>query len=159
LATNDHISSSWTSRVRGGKSHPLVVDAPGVSAGQPGQPHDGVTVDPGEPFGLTDPVAFDQVFEDGDRLLLGQARMEQRRAPTFGEARLTRLAEEQPGLLEFAVTVADGEVAGVALTVERAVRVLTAEASEVVHGCDSFWVIARREIIGCKSQITWRLSR
>src|SRR4051812_5939357 len=134
------------------------MDVPGVSAGQPRQPHDGVAVDPGEPFGLTDPVAFDQVFEDGDRLLFGQARMEQRRAPAFGEARLTRLAEEQPGLLEFAVAVADREVAGVALTVEWAVRVLTAEASEVVHGCDSFRGIARREIIGRKSQTTSRLS-
>jgi hypothetical protein len=114
-------------------------------------------VDPGEPFGLTDPVAFDQVFEDGDRLLLGQARVEQRRALAFGEARLARLAGEQPDLLELAIAVADREVAGAALPVERAVRVLAAETSEVVHGWDSFRVIARREIIGCKSQITLRL--
>jgi hypothetical protein len=134
------------------------MDAPGVAAGQPRQPHDGVAVDPGETFGLTDPVAFDQVFEDRDRLLLGQARVEQRRALTFGEPRLARLAEEEPDLMILAVPVADREVAGVALTVERAVRVLAAEASEVVHGCDSFWVSARRKIIGCESQITSGLS-
>jgi hypothetical protein len=115
-------------------------------------------VDPGEPFGLTDPVAFDQVLEDGDRLHLGQARVEQRRALALREAGLARLAEEEPDLLIFAVPVTDREVASVAPTVERAVRVLAAEASEVVHGCDTFRVIARREIIECKSQITWRLS-
>jgi hypothetical protein len=134
------------------------VDIPGVLAGQASQPHNGVAVGPGEPFGLTDPVAFDQVFEDGDRLLVGQARVEQRRALAFGEPRLARLAEEEPDLMILAVPIADREVAGVALTVERAVRVLAAEASEVVHGCDSFWVIARREVIGCKSQITRKLS-
>jgi hypothetical protein len=129
-----------------------------VSAGQPRQPNDRVAVGPGEPFGLTDPVAFDQVFEDGDRLLPGQARVEQRRALALGEAGLARLAEEQPDLLMFAVTITDREVAGVALTVERAVHVLAAEASEVVHGCDLFRVIARREVIGRKPQITLRLS-
>jgi hypothetical protein len=58
----------------------------------------------------------------------------------------------------FAVTITDRGVAGVALTVERAVHVLAAEASAVVHGCDSFRVIAGREVIGRKPQITLRLS-
>jgi hypothetical protein len=34
LATKDHFSSSWTSRVAGGKSHLLVVEFVGVRASQ-----------------------------------------------------------------------------------------------------------------------------
>jgi hypothetical protein len=84
-------------------------------------------MDADEPLGLTDPVAFDQVLQDGDGLLRRQTRVEQRRALAFGGARLARLAVEQSGLLEFAVAVADREVPGVALPGERAGGILAAE--------------------------------
>ena len=74
LATNDHISSSWTSRVSGGKGHELVVGVPGVLSGLAGQPHDGVAVDADEPFGLADAVALDQVFAGRRRPSPGASR-------------------------------------------------------------------------------------
>jgi len=90
-------------------------------------------MDADEPFGLSDPVAFDEVLEDGDGFLLGQAGVEQRGAPAFGEAGVARLAVEQADVPLLAVAIADREVAGVALAVERAIRVQAAEAREVVH--------------------------
>src|SRR5438128_10381487 len=134
LATKDHFSSSWISWVSGGKAHEFVVEVAGMRAGFSCQPHDGVAMDAGESFGLPDPIAIDQMFEDGDHGLLGQARVEQRGALAFGEAGLADLAGEQADLLVLAVALADHEVAGVALAVERAIGVLAAEASEVVHG-------------------------
>jgi len=98
------------------------------------QPHDGVAVDADEPLGLADPVALDQVFEDRDGLLGGQVRVGQRGPLAFGEAGLTGVAVEQADLFALAVTIADREVAEVALAVERAIGVLAAEAREIVHG-------------------------
>jgi len=59
-------------------------------------------MDADEAFGLSDPVALDQVFEDGDRLLRRQTRVEQGRALAFGEAALARLAVEQADVVVFA---------------------------------------------------------
>jgi hypothetical protein len=66
-------------------------------------------------------------------------------------------AVEEPDLPVCAVAVADREVAGVAPAGERAIQVLAAEAREVVHGCESFWVVARPETIGRKPHITLTL--
>jgi hypothetical protein len=134
LATNDHISSSWTSRVSGGKGHELVVGVPGVLSGLACRSHDGVAVDADEALGLADAVALDQVFEAGDRLLRGQTGMGQRGTFALGEARLARLAVEQSDVVMLAVTVADRKIPGVASAVERAIGILAAEAREVVHG-------------------------
>jgi hypothetical protein len=109
-------------------------------------------MNPDQAFGLTDPVAFDQVLQDGGGLLRWQARVEQWRALAFGEAGLARLAVEQPGRLKFPVAVADGEVPGVALPVERAGGILAAEAREVVHGWGSSREVADRRINGRKPQ-------
>jgi hypothetical protein len=152
LATNDHISSNWISRVSGGKGHEFVVGVSGVLSGQASQPHDGVAMDTDEPFGLTDPVAFDQMFQDGDRLFRGQTPVEQRRTLAFREAGLARLTVEQSDPLVFAIAIADREVAGVALTVERAVGILAAEAREIIHGCGSSREVADRRIFGRKPQ-------
>jgi hypothetical protein len=134
LATNDHISSSWISWVSGGKSHVLVVGVSGVLAGQAGQPHDGVAMDPDEAFGLTDAVAFDQMLEDGDHFFRGEAGVGQWRPLAFGESGPAGVAVEQTDLLMSAVAVADREIADVSLAVERAFGVLATEAREVVHG-------------------------
>jgi hypothetical protein len=109
-------------------------------------------MDADEPLGLTDPVAFDQMFQDGDRLRRGQARVEQRRALALGEARLARFAAEQADLLVFAVAISDREVAGVASAVERTAVIPAAEACEVVHGCEPSRGVADRRIIGRKPQ-------
>jgi hypothetical protein len=104
------------------------VGGSGVLSGHAGQPHDGVAVDADESLGLADSVALDEMLEDGDGLLGGQVRVEQSGALAFGEARLAGSAEEQADLVAFAVTIADREVAEVALAVERAIGVLAAEA-------------------------------
>jgi hypothetical protein len=57
-----------------------------------------------------------------------------RSALAFGESGLAGIAVEQSDRLMFAVAVADREIAGVSLTMERAVGILAAEAREVVHG-------------------------
>jgi hypothetical protein len=82
----------------------------------------------GESSGRPDPAAFDQVLEDRDGRLLGQAAMEQRRPLAFREAYLAGVAVEEPDLLVLAVAVADREVAGVTSPEERAGGILAAEA-------------------------------
>jgi hypothetical protein len=136
LPTNAHISSSWTSRVRGGKSHELVVSVVGVIAGQPGEPDDRVAVDTDEALGLSDAAALAEVLEHGAGLVLGQVGVEQGRALALGEAVLAAVAVEQPDVVLLAVAGADGEVAGAPMAVEWAVGVLAAEANEVVHGIE-----------------------
>jgi hypothetical protein len=51
-------------------------------------------VDAGQAFGLADAVSLDQVPEDRDGLLRGQAGVEQRGALALGEAGVARLAVE-----------------------------------------------------------------
>jgi hypothetical protein len=132
LATKDHFSSSWTSRVSGGKGHEFVVGVPGVLPGLACQPRHGIAVDADQTFGLADPVALDQVLEDRDGFLRGQAGVEQRGALALGEAGVARLAVEQADMPLLAVAVTDREVAGVASAVERAIGVQATEAREVV---------------------------
>jgi hypothetical protein len=133
LPTNDHISSNWTSRVRGGKSHELVMSVAGVFAGQLGQAGDGVAMDVEEASGLPDAAALGEVVEDGAGLLLGQVGVEQGRPLALGEAVLAGVAVEQPDVVLLAVASADREISGVAPSVGGAVGILAAEASEVIH--------------------------
>ena len=97
-------------------------------SGHAAHPHDGIAMDADEPLGLADPVALDEMSHAGDGLLGGKARVEQRGALSLGEAGLAGVAGEQADFLMLAVAVADREVAGVSLAVERAVGILAAEA-------------------------------
>src|SRR3954468_6209011 len=58
LATKDHFSSNWTSRVRGGKGDQFVVEVAGVLAGDPAQAAHRAAVHLAEPAGLTDAAAL-----------------------------------------------------------------------------------------------------
>jgi hypothetical protein len=89
-------------------------------------------VDADQAFGLADAVALDQVLEDRDGLLLGQTGVEERGALALGESGVARPAVEQSDVPLLAVPVPDREVAGVASAVERAIRVQTTEAREIV---------------------------
>jgi len=106
----------------------------GVPPGGAGQSDDGVAVDADEPSGGADAAALVEMFEDGVGLLLGQVATVQRRALALGEAGPAGVAVELSELLVLAESAADREVTGAASAVERAVRILTAEAGEVVHG-------------------------
>jgi hypothetical protein len=143
LPTNDHFSSSWTSRVRGGKSHELVVSVVGAGAGGAGHPDDGIAMDADEPPGLADAAALVEVGEHGAGRLVGEPAVEQGRALALGEAGLAGVAVEQADVVVLAVAVADRQVAGAAAAVGGAVGVLAAKAGEVVHGSEPSW--ERRE--------------
>src|SRR5262249_21954753 len=137
LPTNDHISSNWTSRVRGGKSHELVMSVAGMLAGLFRQADDRIGVDIDEAPGLSDAAAFGEVLEHGAGLLLGEVGLEQGRALALGEAVLAGPAVEEPDGLVLAVAATNGEVPGVALAVEGAIRSLATEAREIVHGVET----------------------
>jgi hypothetical protein len=66
------------------------------------------------------------MLQDRAALLLGELGPEQRRALAFAEAGLARATAQQPPLVR-PVVIADVKVAGVALAVEPAVGVETAE--------------------------------
>jgi hypothetical protein len=133
LATKDHFSSNWTSRVLGGKGHEAVVEVLGVFAGPQAVADDGVLIDADEAAGLADAAALGEVVQDGDGLVLAQARAEQGGAFPLGEACLTSTAGEHAALFAGAVAEADAEVVAAALAEVGAGGVVAAEAAEVVH--------------------------
>jgi hypothetical protein len=131
LATNDHFSSNWTSRVSGGKAHQLAVELLGVAAGPAGEADDGVFADPDQAGGLADADAFGQVGQDSQGLVGGQVGVEQGRALALGEAGLAGAAVQQAAAV-LAVAGAGGEVAVAPLAAVGAGGVEAAEAAQVV---------------------------
>jgi hypothetical protein len=106
LPTKDHFSSNWASWLAGGKSHEFVVAVAGVLAGSAGVAYDGVFIDAGQARGLADATAVAEVHQDGEGLVVGQARGEESGAFAFGEALLAGAASEQTALL---LTVAEAD--------------------------------------------------
>jgi hypothetical protein len=106
----------------------------GMTTGGAGQAGHGVAVHTDEPYGLSDAAALVEAGQDRVSLLVGEPAVEQGRALALGEAGLAGLAVEQADVVLLAVAVADREVPGAAAALERAVGVVAAEASEVVHG-------------------------
>ena len=102
--------------------------------GGAGQSYDGVAVDADESPGGADAAALVEVLEHREGLRLGQMAAVERRAFALGEAGAAAVAVELAELLVLAEAAADREVAGVTSAVERTVRILAAEAREVVHG-------------------------
>jgi hypothetical protein len=139
LPTNAHFSSNWTSRVAGGKSHDLVVGILGVLTGQECQPGDGVLADSHQSGGLSDPAAVVEVLQDPQNLVVGEFGVEEGRPLELGEPGLAGLAGQEAVVI-LAVVAADGEVAGAAAAVFRAVRVVAAMQREVVRRHGSSWI-------------------
>src|SRR4051812_27553041 len=97
-----------------------------------------VAVHPGQPRRGPNAVAIGEVFDQCEGLLLGQARSEQRGPLPLGGAGLAGAAVEQPILPSLAVATADGRIAVAPLARVGALRVLAAEAGQVlVHGSTS----------------------
>jgi hypothetical protein len=94
--------------------------------------NDGILVHADQAARLADAAALGNVVQERDDLLIGQTTLEEGSAFSFGEAIFTGFAVEEPAAL-FAVMTADGQSSGTSLAIVRAVRVLTAEASQVVH--------------------------
>jgi hypothetical protein len=139
LATKAHFSSNWTSRVSGGKGHDLVVGVLGMLAGQDGQPGDGVLADPYQPCGLSGTTAIGEVLQNPRDLVVGEFGVEVRRSLKLGEPSFAGIAVEE-AMVPLAEAAADREIAGAALTVVRALRVLAAIKQQVVRGHESSWV-------------------
>src|SRR5262249_32453111 len=101
--------------------------------GQLRQPNHCVLVHADQPTGLTHAAAVCQVLEDGDGFVLRQTRVEQRRSFALGKPGLASAAAQQATLLG-TVTPRDRQIAVPTLAVVMANRILTAEATQVVHG-------------------------
>jgi hypothetical protein len=108
----------------------------GMSSDHAGQASDGVGIDADQTPGAADTTALIEVLEDGEGLRFGEVAVEQGRALALGEAVLARLAVEQSDVVLLAVAGADREITGITGAVQGALRVLTAEAREVVHAGD-----------------------
>jgi hypothetical protein len=132
LKTNDHFSSNWTSRVRGGKSHELVVELLGVRAGEPAVVNHRVAVHSDEPAGRPNTAPLGEVLKERDDLVHGELGAKQGRPFPLGESAAAPAAVEQTILLLFTVPGADRQIAGATLAVVGAVLVLAAEAGKVV---------------------------
>jgi hypothetical protein len=76
LKTYDHFSSSWTSQVRGGKSHELVVEVSGVLAQASGVADHRVGGHAHPPGCGPHPVAVGQMPDHIEGLVLRQATAE-----------------------------------------------------------------------------------
>jgi len=63
LATNDHFSSNWASRVRWGNRDQLVVEVARVIVGDPAQAADRAAIAPAEPAGLRDAAPLGDVLQ------------------------------------------------------------------------------------------------
>jgi hypothetical protein len=144
LATNDHFSSNWSSVVRGGEGDQLVVSRHGVVAGLAGVASHGVAVDTHQAFGLADTAPLGEMLQDGDGLLLGQMRTEQRGALAFGEAIAAGSASEEADRGILAVATGDGEVFAAPDAVIGASGIQAAEHREVIHGSPPPTDLARR---------------
>jgi hypothetical protein len=107
LPTNDHFSSDWTSRVRGGKSYELIMSVVGRLSGDASQSDDCVTMNADEPSGGADAAVLVEVLEDGVGPLLGQMAAVERRALAFGEPGPAGVAVELAEPLLLAVVAAD----------------------------------------------------
>jgi hypothetical protein len=122
----------------------------GVLSGGAGEADDGVAMDADESSGGADAAALVAVLEHREGLRLGPMAAGERRALALGEAGPAGVAVGLPELLRLAEAAADREVAGVTSAVERAVRILAAEAREVVHG------VARHGVPGWDETGGWK---
>ena len=115
----------------GGKRHELVVELPGVVAGQAAVADDRVGGDPDLPGGGADAVAVGEVLEQGDRLVPGQLRAEEGGPLPLGEPGLAGPAVQESDVLVLAVPATDRQVAQPAFAVVGALLVLATEAGQV----------------------------
>src|SRR3954468_876153 len=132
LATKDHFSSSWTSRVAGGKSHQLVVEVVGVAAGLAQVAGDGVLVDFDQAAGGPGAGALADVLQDADGLVQGKPGVFQRGAFALGEGAFAAAAVGHADALAPARPTAEIQVALAAFAPVRAVGILAAEVLDGV---------------------------
>jgi hypothetical protein len=129
----------------------------GMSTRGAGQSHDSIAMDTDETPGLANAIALGQVFQDREGSRFGQVAAIQGCALALREAGAAGVAVELPELLVLAKAAADREIVGVPLAVEGTVRILTAEALEVIHREREPGGPGRNEIRGCESKTPYIL--
>lgn len=98
------------------------------------QSHDGVLVHSDQATGLQHATILLQMLQDGDRFVVREFTVKQRRAFAFREAFLTGATGQQASLLVRAVTEANAQIFEAALPIVLAFGVLAAVVFQVVHG-------------------------
>jgi hypothetical protein len=134
LATKDHFSSNWASRVRGGIRNQLIMEVVRVIAGDPAEAADGAAIDLAEPAGLSDAAPLGDVLQNRFDLLWWQSGVEEWSPFALREASLASSAAEHASGLLRAIATGHREISGSAIAVFRALGIQAAKAREVVHG-------------------------
>jgi hypothetical protein len=109
------------------------VDLLGLLAGDQGQPHYCVLVDPHQAVGLTDAATLLQMLEYGEGFIVSELAMVQGRTLALGEAFLTGAAGEDTTFLVGSIAEANSKIVQTAAAVVGTLRILAAEGFEVVH--------------------------
>jgi hypothetical protein len=128
LATKDHFSSNWASRVRGGESDQLVVEVAGMLASDPTEAADGASIDLAEPAGLSDAAPLGDMLHYRLGPLRRQSRVEERRPLALGGSGLASPAAEHASGLLRAIAAGHRQISGRTLAMFRALRIQAAEA-------------------------------
>ena len=131
--TNPHFSSTWTSRVRGGKSHEFVVKLFGVGAGFGEVASHRVLVDVDQATGGARPAPLAEVLQDGEGFVVGQAGVFQDGPLALGEGVLAGAAVAQADPPALAAEAAEVEVLTASDAGIGAVGILTAEVLDGGH--------------------------
>src|SRR5262249_37475091 len=133
--TKFHFSSNWTSQVRGGKSHQLVVEEFGLVAGPGEVARDGVPGDAGEPAGGADADALAEMAQNGDGLVCGQLGAFQGGAFSLGVGPFASAAVDHADALVAPAPTAEIDVAVAAFAVVRAGGIVAEEVSDAQARC------------------------
>jgi hypothetical protein len=104
-----------------------------VLAGSTGVANNGVLVDADQAAGLSDTAALDEVVQDRDPFVGGQAAVEEGGALALGAAPPACAASEHAALFVGPVAEADPEIVATPTTEVGAGGVLAAEMAELVH--------------------------
>jgi len=86
-----------------------------------------------EPTGLSHTIAFDNVFEDRNDFVGGQAGVKESRAAAFGKFCLAYAATEQADVFVFAIPSTHVDIFAAANAEQRTLFILTAKLLKVVH--------------------------
>src|SRR5205823_1331728 len=135
--TKPHFSSSWTSRVWGGKGHQLAVEGLGMGAGLGDVTRHRVLIHLHQATGGPGPTALSDVVQDRVDLLVGQSGLLQDRALAFGEAGLAGTAVDHADASGLATVAAEGEISVSPAAGIGAVGILAAEVFNGMHASPS----------------------
>src|SRR4051812_49223797 len=110
LATNPHFSSTWTSRVSGGKRHEFVVEFLGMGPGDRQITCHSVLVDIDQATGGSCPTSFLDVLQNVQGLVVGQAGVFEDGPLALREGALAGAAVDHANPPALATPATEGEI-------------------------------------------------